>query len=393
MKRIKPAPRKNPFEYGRELTGGELVDRPEEIDQLTRSMQNTAKLFLIGPRRYGKTSLLATAAARAERDGMVVLRYDAERFEGLDTLAQALLTAAGRRLAGTVERAGDMLKRLAGRLRPSVTYNVHDGEFEVALGASDEPGAEALPIFTDVLDSIERMAEEADTPVTVIIDEFQAVIQERGVAAEKQIRAAVQRHRHVGYIFAGSATRLLADMTGDPNRAFYKLGARLFIGPIPRDEFAAFLRAGFADAGFTVAEGAVDRILDLAEEVPYSVQRLAHACWEQARISDDLTVAPDRVAAALERVVRQEDPAYTQVWNALAAQQKRALKAVVLQNGLSLMSAEVSQRYKVPTPSMQKALQGLEHKGVVRQEETLGTVRYRLQDPLLGHWMRLAQQV
>lgn len=391
MKGTKP-PRRNPFEYGRELTGDELVDRREELDQLIRSMQNRAKLFLIGPRRYGKTSLLATAAARAERDGMVVLRYDAERFDGLDTLARALLTAAGRRLAGTVERAGDMLRRLAGRLRPSVTYNVQDGDFEVALGASDEPGAEELPIFTDVLDSIERMAEEADTPVTVIIDEFQAVVQERGVAAEKQIRAAVQQHRHVGYIFAGSATRLLADMTGDPNRAFYKLGARLFIGPIPRNEFAAFLRAGFANAGFAVAEGAVDRILDLAEEVPYSVQRLAHECWEQTRTSDDLAITPKRVTAALERVVRQEDPAYTQVWNSLAAQQKRALKAVVLQNGLSLMSADVSRRYKVPTPSMQKALQGLEQKGVIRQEETLGTVRYRLQDPLLGHWMRLAQQ-
>lgn len=176
----------------------------------------------------------------AERDGRVVLRYDAERFEGLDALAQAVLTAAGRRLAGTVERADDMLKRLAGRLQPSVTYNVQDGEFEVALGASEKPGAEELPIFTDVLDSIERMAEEADLPVTVIIDEFQAVVQERGVAAERQLRAVVQRHLHVGYIFAGSSTPLLADMTGDPNRSFDKLGARMFIGPFRRTSLPTF---------------------------------------------------------------------------------------------------------------------------------------------------------
>ncbi|MGH7718555.1 MAG: hypothetical protein ACREON_06900, partial [Gemmatimonadaceae bacterium] len=52
-KRTKPTSRKNPFEYGRELAGGELVDRREELDQLSRSMQNAAKLFLIGPRRYG----------------------------------------------------------------------------------------------------------------------------------------------------------------------------------------------------------------------------------------------------------------------------------------------------------------------------------------------------
>jgi len=50
-------------------------------------------------------------------------------------------------------------------------------------------------------------------------------------------------------------------------------------------------------------------------------------------------------------------------------------------------------KIKVLTPSMQSALEALEQKGIVRQEESLGAVRYRLQDPLLGHWMRLAQQV
>ena len=265
--------------------------------------------------------------------------------------------------------------------------------FAVALGARDEPGAKALPIFTDVLDAIERMAAESERQVTVIIDEFQAVVQERGEVAEKQIRATVQQHRHVSYIFAGSATRLLADMTGDPHRAFYNLGARLFLGPVPRDEFATFLSDGFIAAGFRCAEGAVDRILNVAEEVPYSVQRLAHECWEQTRVSDDLTITSDRVDVAVARVVRQEDPAYTQIWNSLAVQQKRALNAVVLPEGRSLMSAGVSQRFKVPTPSMQRALEALEQKGVVRQEESLGAVRYRLQDPLLGHWMRLAQQI
>ena len=385
--------RRNPFEYGRELIADELVDRRSELEQLIRSMENRAKLFLIGPRRYGKTSLLATAAARAEREGGVVLRYDAERFDGLDALAQVLLTAAGRRLSTTVEKAGTLLKRFAGALRPTMSYNVQDGEFAVALGARDQPGAKALPIFTDVLDAIERMAAESERQVTVIIDEFQAVVQERGEVAEKQIRATVQQHRHVSYIFAGSATRLLADMTGDPHRAFYNLGARLFLGPVPRDEFATFLSDGFIAAGFRCAEGAVDRILNVAEEVPYSVQRLAHECWEQTRVSDDLTITSDRVDVAVARVVRQEDPAYTQIWNSLAVQQKRALNAVVLQEGRSLMSAGVSQRFKVPTPSMQRALEALEQKGVVRQEESLGAVRYRLQDPLLGHWMRLAQQI
>jgi uncharacterized protein len=68
--------------------------------------------------------------------------------------------------------------------------------------------------------------------------------------------------------FAGSKTRLLADMTGDPARAFWKLGERHFLGPIPRADFTAFLRRGFEAYGHEAHADALDSLLDLAEKVP-----------------------------------------------------------------------------------------------------------------------------
>ncbi len=46
------APR-NPFEFGRELSLDELVDREEELAQLAGVLTGAGKCFLIGPRRYG----------------------------------------------------------------------------------------------------------------------------------------------------------------------------------------------------------------------------------------------------------------------------------------------------------------------------------------------------
>lgn len=400
----RPIPHRNPFEYGRELDHNELVDRVDELQQVVRSLQNTAKLFLIGPRRHGKTSLLKAAETVASASGTVVLRYDAERYETLDLLAEALLTATTRRLATTVERAATFLKRAAGALKPEVSYDIGEQSFSVTLGAAKNPKAAELPVLVDVLDVIERLAAETKRDVVVIIDEFQHVVAQGGEAAERQIRAAVQRHRHVGYVFAGSATRLLADMTGDPGRAFYKLGRRLFLGPIPRDEFAVFMRSGFEDAGFAVDDAALGRLLDVAADVPYSVQRLAHECWEMLRVAASTNAATggaggqarlvaDSVDAALTRVLRQEDAAYTQIWNSLKLQQKRALKAVILEEGRVLLSADVSRRYRVPTGSMQKALAALDTRGIVREESDAGAIRYRLEDPLLGHWLRWSQQL
>ena len=403
--RIAGRPLRNPFEYGRELGRDELVDRKDELHQVVRTLENTGKLFLIGPRRYGKTSLLGAAEAAAAEEGTVVLRHDAERYESLDLLAAALLTAATRRLASTAERAGTLLGRVAGALRPEVTYDIQEQSVSVTLGAARDATGDALPVLVDVLDAIERMAVATERPVAVILDEFQHVVKQGGVTAERQIRAAVQTHRHVGYVFAGSATRLLADMTSDPGRAFYKLGARLFLGPIPRDEFTVFLRAGFENAGFAVDDAALLHILDLAQDVPYSVQRLAHECWEALRVAAAEALAAERgddgavrlttarVDASLSRVLRQEDAAYTQIWSSLRVQQKRALKAVALEDGRALLSADVSKRYRVPTGSMQKALAALDDRGLVREEGEAGAIRYRLEDPLLGLWLRWSQQL
>jgi len=52
---------RNPFQYGRELGTDSLVDRQEEVTEVINTITEANKLFLVGPRRYGKTSILAAA--------------------------------------------------------------------------------------------------------------------------------------------------------------------------------------------------------------------------------------------------------------------------------------------------------------------------------------------
>lgn len=140
--------------------------------------------------------------------------------------------------------------------------------------------------------------------VVLVLDEVQQVVVEHGGPAERQLRATVQAHRHVGYVFAGSATRLLTAMTTDANRPFYRLGAVTCLRPVPAADFLAFLEEGFRSSGFTVAEGGCARILGRAEHVPYNVQRLAHEAWETLRSGEAGALEPTVVDAAVERIVR-----------------------------------------------------------------------------------------
>ncbi|HLU25356.1 MAG TPA: ATP-binding protein [Longimicrobiales bacterium] len=378
-----------PFQYGRELDAGELVDRERELTEIAATIRNRGKLFLIGPRRYGKTSLLAVAAERARQAGVLVLRYDAERYETLDLLAQALLTGAARGLKGPLERVVGSVGKAAARLRPELSV-APDGSVTVALGVSGTDRGE-LVLLADALDAIERLAEEADRDVVVMLDEVQQVVVEHGLEAERQLRSTVQRHQRVAYVFAGSDTRLLTAMTSDPARPFYRLGARLFIGEIPREDFLEFLERGFASGRFRVEPGACERILERAEDVPYNVQRLAYACWESLRSGETASLSAAAVDRVLERVVRQEDPAYTQVWTSLSRNQKKALKLVIELGGERLFSADAGRRSGIGPSALQRALDALENRHLVRQEPAAGKSRYRLVDPFMAVWLELAQ--
>jgi len=382
-------PGPNPFEYGRELSLSELINRKEELALVETVIRNRGKLFIIGPRRFGKTSLLSAASEVASAAGVIVLRFDAEKFESLGLLAEALLTSATRALKGPLDATIKLLTRIATRLKPQTSFDPQGG-ISVSVGVSEEIHG-ALPLLTDTLDAIDQLAASSGREVVVILDEIQQIVIEHGIAAERQLRSTIQQHRHVGYIFAGSATRLLTEMTHEPNRPFYRLGQRIFLGTIPRSEFIAALRDGFRQGGFEPTAEACEQIVDLAEDVPYNVQRLAHEAWEmlRSRGADALTEAD--VHVALDRLVGREDTLYTQVWLTLRKNQKTALKAVISEGGASLLSGGVTRKHKISAASLQTALRQLEDDQHIRQERSMGSARYRLVDPFFAAWLRKSQ--
>jgi hypothetical protein len=400
---------KNPFEFGRELSADELVDRKEELEAVVSAMTGGSKLFLIGPRRYGKTSILKAAGEIAERDRRaVILRYNVEGFPTLDLLVGRLVTDAARALQGGLERTAARVKDYFSRLRPEFSANATQTEWTVKVGAAvAAPDKDQVPLLLDALDGLEKLAaeESGKRPVSLVLDEFQRVVAEGGAKAEGQIRAAVQQHRHVGYVFAGSDTRMLTAMVTDHSRPFYRLGSSIFIGPVPREDFRRFLsdnftRGGFAITGRNPEAGAqedrpspLDLILDLAEEVPYNVQALAHACWNLlagAQDAADRVLSPEVVREALDRIVRRSGPFYTAQWVPLTGLQKKTLLAAVEEGGRQMQSRKVTRAIGANPSSVQKALLKLTESNILREEATEGENRYRFEDPFFSHWIRLA---
>ncbi len=59
----------NPFVYGEVVPAASFVDRIDELDRLVRDLASGQKVFLISPRRYGKSSLIRQALRAVGRGG------------------------------------------------------------------------------------------------------------------------------------------------------------------------------------------------------------------------------------------------------------------------------------------------------------------------------------
>jgi len=140
-----------------------------------------------------------------------------------------------------------------------------------------------------------------------------------------------------------------------------------------------------------VGDQAVQLILDLAEEVPYNVQVLAHACWDRLRAgkaSRERALSPSVVEGSLELVVRQYDPFYTQLWNGLTAIQQKTLVAVIEEQGVNLQSMKAARAVGTGPSTVRRSLQSLMAHDILREEERLGSVRVRFEDPFFAQWIR-----
>ena len=177
---------KNPFEFGRELGVEEIVDRDAEVAEVVQTIDNGGKLFMIGPRRYGKTSILKAAEDRLRSGGAVVVRFDAESYPSLDLLVNAIVAGAARHLKGSIERTGEQIRKFFAKLRPELNFSVTEREWTAKVGVTPVDSTEHhVTLLVETLDGMEELAraQPRNRSVGLIIDEFQKIIEHIGVVS------------------------------------------------------------------------------------------------------------------------------------------------------------------------------------------------------------------
>ena len=320
----------NPFVYGEIVPAEAFVGRAAELDRLTGDLEDAQKVFLISPRRYGKSSLIQRALAALARRGAITVDVTLSSYSSylafLEGYARALASVETR-----WERARDWLTDALTSTRPELRYEPEDtgpGRFSVAFPLV-RTEREINRLANEIFALPGRLAADRKRTVVVALDEFQAVEGFNGGSVEHALRAAAQQQRKVGYVFAGSEPSLMDKMIG-PRRPFYKAGPVMRLQKIPADVFAEFIEARFAKTGMKPEPGLGAAIVDVSGNLPYDVQRLAHETWDDVRTAGAKRVGLDQLHATLSRLLGEQEIMFESVWQRLTLGQRAVLRAVVL---------------------------------------------------------------
>src|SRR5205809_397068 len=111
----------NPFVYGEVVPASAFVDRVVELERLVGDLADAQKVFLISPRRYGKSSLIRHALAAMARRGALTVELTVSSFSSyvafLEGYARAVVSAETK-----WDRARNWLREAIQSARTEVRY-------------------------------------------------------------------------------------------------------------------------------------------------------------------------------------------------------------------------------------------------------------------------------
>jgi len=252
----------SPFPYQGPLEPEDVHGRDDLLADLTGRITERRVTALLGPRRFGKTSVLRRLAAE-----MTEVSTIAVDLFGVQTHADVVV-----RLATAMRASVPQVRDPAVELSVQVGIDLGGLEAKLALAPAKRPDARAL--FDELVRLLVALGQR--TPLLVVFDEFQSITAITGATAV--LRTHLQHHyAELGLVFAGSAPSAMRDVFTRHDQPFFNQADLVTIGPLDRAAVQAIVSSGFTgtgrDAGavagqiFAVTGGHPQRTMRAADQV------------------------------------------------------------------------------------------------------------------------------
>ena len=357
-------PDESPFPYHGPLDPDQVSGREDLVGDLEARITSRRVTALLGPRRFGKTSVLRKVSADLAAAGSETVWIDLYELSSIADLAGAI----DQGLAGVQGRIRRAIDSLAG------TFSLQIGfvGIELSKGRNERPD----PVLTvrTLLDVLVRTAQKH--PLVVVFDEFSGIARVRGGAG--MLRTQLQHHyRDLGIVFAGSQPSTMQMLFTDRAQPFFAQADLVEIGPLDIGAVINIVENGFAATDRSTG-GIVNHVVRTAEGHPQRAMQLADALWRftpEGGTADDTTWV-----AAIEDVRVTIAGGLERLYTLLPTGHQKTLRAVATNGRVYGRAAEV---LDLSPGTARAAVENLLGDGtLVKRDGRLAII-----DPLYADWI------
>ena len=360
----------NPFRFSGPLAPEDMIDRDPEADDLLALAEGGHSFRLVGPRRYGKTTLLRWVLAAAERESSATVLVDLQ-----DVLSVGEIVVR-------IERAYDRLK---GPIRKTVDNLLITWNIGLALGGGGftatlqrNPNVDAESVLLRLLELPAALFERDGTTSLIVFDEIQDVLAVHG--ADGKIRSVIQHQTEAAtYAFAGSAPGVMQQLFADPRRPLLDQAVPRTLAPLPLHEVGDYVAARFTQTGRDIG-AALPPLLEFTRGHPQRSMMLAHYLWQ--RTPRGATANEDTWVDALDQAATDSAPLMRAIWRNLSVNERRVARAIAITT-TPLYSENTASAVGIKRTSIRRALESLTANADVIHDGHLP----RITDPMFELWL------
>ena len=354
----------SPFPYQGPLSPEQVRGRDDLVLDLLERVSERRVTALVGPRRYGKTSVLTRVAAELVGGGASVVWVDLYEVTSTADLAVRLDEA----LASAV---GPLQSRLAS-IAASLELNL--GVLKVGLARRRAERPDAGATLHLLLDTLVRAGESH--PAVVVFDEFPGIARVPG--ATGLLRTKLQHHfQTIGLLFAGSQPSLMRTLFSERTEPFYAQADLVPVGPLDAAAVELIISEGFGSTGRKAGSLAAS-IHGFTGGHPHRTMQLADAAWRVAATGE--RYRPEVWEQALADVRQSTALANEAAYSRYNPGEKAVLRLLAGGHGLFGAAAEV---LAVAPGMAQHARDTLLAAG-----DIIDDGRLRIVDPVIADWIR-----
>ncbi|HLG74621.1 MAG TPA: hypothetical protein VK009_29730 [Chloroflexota bacterium] len=383
---------RHPFQAGGLVSAEYFWDREDERRRVKQVYESGTIAVLSGARRMGKSSLAEIVGREMADAGelhwtSLSIRETTPANFPEKLMATAFHLREGHHVANLMDRALAFARTI--RLQPVVEGDPLTGGLSFKFNARRAAAqADDADLYHDILQALEKDAQEGGRKVALVLDEFQDITKSAPMFPEV-LKSRGRSGGKLAILLMGSSQHLMSELFSSPSAPLYRIGLQIAIGPLPLPVVRDEVQRRFGWNGITISNEVVDTLYEASAGVPQDIQMICLAALEEARRHRWREITSERLEAALRDLVEQNIDRFVEKWNQLTPVQRDVAVAIAQYGGKKTLSRDFISRIdpaRPPLPAtVRRSLLSMIEKEILEPDRPEG---YRFKDALFAYYLR-----